>query len=516
MWFEITLALVLLLVILLYVYLTYRYRYWLRHGVVYVKPSPILGNLGPLLRMKSTSAHMTQAIYNYPEAKDRPFVGIYLFHRPALLLRDLELIKRILSKDFPKFSNRFSNSDCFGDPLGSLNLFFLKNPYWKEIRLKLTPFFSSGKLKQMFPLVEEVGLNLNEYLLEMPLNGENSFQLELKELCALYTTDVIATVAFGIQANSFKYPNGEFRRNGREIFRFSTRRALNFSVVFFLPHLVPYLGIKVVSPKQTEFLRSTMTRVLEEREKSGIKRHDLIDILIDFKNQTKNQPRQDDLKFEGDLLVAQAAIFFTAGFESTSATMSFALYELAKHSEMQERLRKEVRDVLSQSRGKITQQIIESLEYMQMIIDETLRLYPPLPFLDRECSVPKGQSYSLEPFHSFSIPAGMPVYIPVYAVHMDPKYFPHPHEFQPERFSPERKKLITPYTYMPFGLGPHACIGERFAMLQSKVGLLNFLRNHRVTLADKSVKSIKLDPKALILQSQGGIHLNVIRDPLKY
>ncbi|XP_037893420.1 probable cytochrome P450 6g2 [Glossina fuscipes] len=516
MWFAITVGLVLQLLVLLYVYLTYRYRYWLRHGVLDVKPNPILGNLGCLLRMQCTSAHMIQAIYNYPEAGDRPFVGIYLFHRPALLLRDPELIKRILSRDFPKFSNRFSNSDYFGDPLASRNLFFLKNPYWKEIRLKLTPFFTSGKLKQMCSLIEEVGLNLNEYLLKMPLNGDKIFQLELKELCSLYTTDVIATVAFGIQANSFKYPNGEFRHNGREIFRFSTRRALNLGVVFFLPYLVPYLRTKVVPTKQTEFLRSTMNRILEEREKSGMKRHDLIDILIEFKNQTKNQPRQDDLKFEGDLLVAQAAIFFIAGFESTSTTMSFTLYELAKNPEMQERLRKEVCDALNESRGKITQQIIESLEYMQMIIDETLRLYPPLPFLDRECSLPKGQSYSLEPFHSFSIPAGMPVYTPVYALHMDPKYFPQPHEFQPERFSPERKKLITPYTYMPFGLGPHACIGERFAMLQTKIGLLNFLRNHRVAMGEKSVNSIILDPKALILQSQGGIHLNVIRDPLKY
>uniref|UniRef100_A0A1A9V3D3 Cytochrome P450 n=1 Tax=Glossina austeni TaxID=7395 RepID=A0A1A9V3D3_GLOAU len=516
MWFEITAALLLQLLVLLYVYLTYRYRYWLRHGVVYVKPSLLLGNLGSLLRMQCTSAHMIQAIYNYPEAEDQPFVGIYLFHRPALLLRDPELIKRVLTKDFPKFSNRFSNSDYFGDPLTSRNLFFLKNPYWKEIRFKLTPFFTSGKLKQMCSLIEEVGLNLNEYLLKMPLNSDNSFQLELKELCSLYTTDVIANVAFGIQANSFKYPNGEFRHNGREIFRFSTSRALNLGVVFFLPYLVPYLRPKVIPTKQTEFLRSTMNRILKEREKSGIKRHDLIDILIEFKNQTKNQPRQDDLKFEGDLLVAQAAIFFLAGFESTSTTMSFALYELAKHPEMQERLRKEICDTLNESRGEISQQIIESLEYMQMIIDETLRLYPPLPFLDRECSLPKGQSYSLEPFHSFSIPAGMPVYTPVYALHMDPKYFPQPHEFQPERFSLERKKLITPYTYMPFGLGPHACIGERFAMLQTKIGLLNFLRNHRVAMGEKSVKSIKLDPKALILQSQGGIHLSIIRDPLKY
>uniref|UniRef100_A0A1A9WV51 Cytochrome P450 n=1 Tax=Glossina brevipalpis TaxID=37001 RepID=A0A1A9WV51_9MUSC len=362
MWFEITLGLFLQLIVLLYVYLTYHYRYWLRHGVTHVKPNLIFGNLGPLLRTQCTSANMIQMIYNYPDACDQPLVGFYLFHRPALLLRDPELIKRILCKDFPKFCNRFSNSDFFGDPLGSRNLFFLKNPYWKEIRFKLTPFFTSGRLKQMFSLVEEVGFSLNEYLLKMPLNDNNSFQVELKELCALYTTDVIATVAFGIQANSFNYPDSAFRRHGREIFRFNTRRALNFIVVFFLPYLVPYLGIKVVPQKQTEFLRSTFNRILKEREKSGIKRHDLIDILIEFKNQTKSKPRQDDLKFEGDLLVAQAAIFFTAGFESSSATMSFALYELAKNPSMQERVHPKA--LILQSQGGIQLNVIrDPLKY---------------------------------------------------------------------------------------------------------------------------------------------------------
>lgn len=67
---------------------------------------------------------------------------------------------------------------------------------------------------------------------------------------------------------------------------------------------------------------------------------------------------------------------------------------------------------------------------------------------------------------------------------------------------------------MPFGLGPHACIGERFAYLQTKIGLIQFLRNHRVSLSNKTLKHLKLDAKALILQSEGGIHLKVIRDPL--
>lgn len=251
---------------------------------------------------------------------------------------------------------------------------------------------------------------------------ENSFELELKEFCALYTTDVIATVAFGVEANSFKSPNGDFRKNGRAIFHFNARRALNFSVVFFLPHLVPYLGIKVVPDEQTEFLRSTMNYVLAEREKSGKQRNDLIDILIEFKNATKMESaKKGELVFEGDLLVAQAAIFFTAGFESSSATMSFALYELARNPQVQQKLRQEIQEALNENEGKITQQLVESMEYLQMIISETLRLYPPLPFLDRDCTVEQGQLYSLEPFHKYGLTKGMPVYIPVYALHMDDK-----------------------------------------------------------------------------------------------
>ncbi|XP_037812139.1 uncharacterized protein LOC119603923 [Lucilia sericata] len=512
-------TLILILFLTLYFYLKYRYNYWTRYGVPQIPPTMLVGNLGPLLRLSKCSAQVIKDIYHHPEAKDKAIVGIYLFHTPALLIRDPELIKRILIRDFNKFCNRYSNSDVLGDPLGSQNLFFLKNPAWKEIRFKLTPFFTSGKLKQMFPLVEEVGRNLNNYLLNMPFtnNEQNSFELELKEFCALYTTDVIATVAFGVEANSFKSPNGDFRRNGRAIFHFNPRRAINFSVVFFMPHLVPYLGIKVVPDEQTEFLRSTMNYVLNEREKSGKTRNDLIDILIEFKNSTKSESNKSGhIKFEGDLLVAQAAIFFTAGFESSSATMSFALYELARNPQVQEKLRREIEEALQKTGGRITQTLVDSMEYLQMIIAETLRFYPPLPFLDRECSVEQRELYSLKPFHDYSMPSGMPAYIPVYALHMDSQYFPQPLQFKPERFSADNRKNITPYTYMPFGLGPHACIGERFAYLQTKIGLIEFLRNHRVSLSAKTSLHPKLDPKALILQSEGGIHLNIIRDPLCY
>lgn len=257
----------------------------------------------------------------------------------------------------------------------------------------------------------------------MPLtNNGQSFDLELKEFCALYTTDVIATVAFGVEANSFNQPNGDFRRNGREIFHFNTLRAIHFVVVFFLPHLVPYFGIKVVPDEQTKFLRKTFNYVMEERERSGKSRNDLIDILIEYRNATKNEnPKNGGVIFDGDLMLAQAAIFFTAGFESSSANMSFVLYELARKPQVQQKLRKEIQEALVENSGKVTQKLIDNLEYMQMVINETIRLYPPLPFLDRECTIEKGQYYSFEPEHNFKMPHGMPVYIPVYALHRDPK-----------------------------------------------------------------------------------------------
>lgn len=416
-----TLGTVLLLVIFIlvcgYCYLRQHYAYWLVRGVPELRPRLLVGNLGGLLSLRSSPADFMGELYNHADAQDKPFVGIHVFHKPALLLRDPALIKRIMVKDFAKFSNRYSNSDYKGDPLGSQNIFFLKNPAWKEVRLKLSPFFTSNRLKHMYPLIDEVGRNLDAYLRQQPLHNERMryFDLEAKELCALFTTDVIATVAYGVQANSFTQPNGEFRRHGRAVFQFSLKRAAEFTLVFFLPQLVPYFGFKVVPAEATKFLRNTINYVMAEREKSQQTRNDLIDLLIDFKRSSQ----ESKFVFDGDILVAQAVLFFTAGFESSSSTMAFALYELAKHPEVQQRLRAEIKQALIASGGCVTQQLIDSLEYMQMILQEVLRMYPPLPFLDRECTSDEG--YSLSPFHKFCVPKGMPVYIPAYALHMDPQ-----------------------------------------------------------------------------------------------
>lgn len=94
------------------------------------------------------------------------------------------------------------------------------------------------------------------------------------------------------------------------------------------------------------------------------------------------------------------------------------------------------------------------------------------------------------------------------------QFFPNPDQFDPERFAPSNKHNIVPYSYMPFGVGPHNCIGERFGWIQSKLGLFNILKNHFVKPSDRMPTKIEYSPKALFLQTEHGIYINMVRDPL--
>ncbi|XP_055853969.1 cytochrome P450 6g1-like [Episyrphus balteatus] len=497
-----------------YIWSKYHYCYWRRKNIANIEPNIIFGNIKEIVNFSKTATDHLTALYNHEKAEGESVLGIYILNKPALLVRDLSLVKSILVKDFNKFSNRYSASDSHGDPLGANSLFFIKNPQWKEMRTKLTPVFTSGKIKQMFPLVEEIGRELDSFLRDLPMESGSNVQ-EIKEINALYTTDVIASVAYGVHANSLQNPNGDFRRNGRHVFNFTLWRAFEFTAMFFAPQLVSLFRCKVFSKESTKFIRETISLIMSERMRTGAVRNDLIDILIAFKKEAEGCEAKKHYVMNDDMLIAQAGIFFTAGFETSSATMSFGLYELSKRPELQNRLREEIKHILTKNDGKVTYEAVNKMEYLNMVIQEVLRLYPPLPFLDRVCTLAKDEKeYSLEPYSDFNIPHGMPVLIPIYGIQRDPKYFLNPDEFDPERFSPDNKRNIVPFSYIPFGTGPHNCIGERFALIQTKIGFINFLRNHYVRPCDKSQPTMVLDPRALIIQSKGGIYCKIVRDPL--
>ncbi|KAH8331649.1 hypothetical protein KR074_009053 [Drosophila pseudoananassae] len=510
-------ALFLVVAALVAVYLWFQrnHTYWQRKGIPYIPPTPIIGNTKPAFKMETSFGLYLSEIYNDPRAQNEAVVGIYALNKPALIIRDVDLIKSVLIKDFNRFHNRYAQCDPHRDPLGYNNLFFVRNNHWKDIRTKLTPVFTSGKVKQMYPLMQEIGRDLEAALKRHGEESSVKYITEIKEICAQFSTDSIATIAFGIRANSLENANGEFRNYGRQMFTFNVSRAKDFFVAFFLPKLVSLFRIQFFTPEFSSFMRKTIGHVMEDRERTGNVRNDLIDVLVALRKEAAAEPSKPHYARNQDFLVAQAGVFFNAGFETSSSTMAFALYELAQHPEMQQRLRQEINEALLEGGGSLTYEKIQGLEYLSMVVDEVLRLYPVLPFLDREYESIQGEpDLSLKPFYDFSYENGTPVFIPVFALQRDPKFWPNPNQFEPERFSPEKRKNIQAMAYLPFGAGPHNCIGSRIGLLQSKLGLVHFLKNHAVRNCADTMKQMKFDPKGFVLQADGGIHLEIVNDGL--
>ncbi|XP_011705921.1 PREDICTED: probable cytochrome P450 6a13, partial [Wasmannia auropunctata] len=151
---------------------------------------------------------------------------------------------------------------------------------------------------------------------------------------------------------------------------------------------------------------------------------------------------------------AQSYIFFIAGFETTSMTLIFALYELAQHQDIQDKVHKEIDKILAKY-NDLTYDGVNEMTYLHKVISETMRKYPPLPYLNRICT-----KEVVLPTTNIRVPKGTLITIPMLGLHRDPSIYPDPDKFDPERFNADEIEKRHPYTYLPFGEGPRNCIGE--------------------------------------------------------
>ncbi|XP_074037628.1 probable cytochrome P450 6a13 [Leptinotarsa decemlineata] len=203
-------------------------------------------------------------------------------------------------------------------------------------------------------------------------------------------------------------------------------------------------------------------------------------------------------------VAAQCFFFFLAGFETSSTTICFASYELALHKEIQDRARHEIKEVLKKYNNEITYDALMEMHYLETVIYETLRKYPPLQFLLRKCT----DNYKV-PDSNIVIEKGMVTIIPVLGLHFDPEYYPDPEKFDPERFNAENKKTIPQFAWLPFGEGPRICLGLRFGMVQVKIGLISLLKNYEFTLHEKTISPIVYTKTSVLASAKGGIWLNL-------
>ncbi|XP_058788860.1 cytochrome P450 6k1-like [Phymastichus coffea] len=484
-----------LLLLGLYFYLTRNFNQWKKIGVKYLPPSILFGNIRECILGKQTAYDFLQDVYKIGEGEK--LIGFYAMDRPYLMVREPELLRRVFVKDFHNFSNRLM-AGYKNDVLGSFNVFLINNPPWKQLRQKLTPLFTTGRLKKMFHLFMEINEDFQIYCDKLDIDDKIGKPVDVKETCASLTTDFIGISAYGMKFNSLLNPKAEFRRYGRAMFKSTYLRHLETLAIFFVPALRPLTNPKFFGDG-SDFIMDTFHYVIKERIKSRQKRDDLVDALIQM-----NESQIDGAyKLNLDQLIAQAAIFFSAGFETSSTTMSFALYELAKNQEIQNKLREEILTAMEKAGGKLTYEWVTSIPYLHMVINETMRLYPVLAWVDRIAD----NDYTF-PGTNVTIQKNTALVLPMKGLQTDPKYWPNPQIFDPDRFSDENKNNIVPFTFFPFGLGPRNCIGERLGYLQAKLGLINFISRFTITPCEQTPKTITFDPLRVFTYTRGGLYLN--------
>ncbi|KAL2298921.1 hypothetical protein Nmel_014531, partial [Mimus melanotis] len=417
--------------------------------------------------------------------------GIYDGRQPTLAVTDPQIIKSVLVKDcYTIFTNR-RRTDLVGVLNNAVSL--AEDDHWKRLRTVLSPTFTSGKLKEMFPIMKHYGEVLVKNV-QKQVKEDSS--IAVKDIFGSYGLDVVTSTSFGVNIDSMNNPKDPFVREMKKLVKFDFFDPV-FILSFVFPFLIPVMAkmnVNIFPKDAVDFFMRSVAKIKQEREKEPHKgRVDFLQLMIESQHTGSqgNNGANNSYKALTDIeVLAQAFIFIFAGYEPTSNSLGYLAYELALHPDVQEKLLQEIDTVLP-NKAPLTYEALMKLEYLDMTLNESLRMYPLGGRIERTCKK------DVE-INGVTIPKGVVVTIPPYVLHRDPEYWPNPDEFRPERFSKENKNSIDPYTYLPFGAGPRNCIGMRFALLTVKVAMASLLQHFTFQTCKETQIPIKLSSVGLL------------------
>lgn len=411
--------------------------------------------------------------------------GVYLGNTPFLVVTDADMLKEIMVKQFSKFTDRdiviplekqwnHGVNNATGDR-------------WRYLRNTLSPTFSSGKMRNMSAYIQRCQNNLLEILDEKRKDQGDGF--DLVPTIRGYTMDVICTTGFGIEVDSQRNPDNPFVKYSREFFEVEVGKNPIFLLAFLFPELRYFfdrMEVPLVSKECFNFFKTTTEAICAERRKIASKHKDLLQMMLnankennDETTETNGQLSYEDHKRKGltdEEILINSMVFMTAGYDTTAITLSWLAFELALNPDVQDKLIAEIDEKVGKERP--TYDNAFKLEYLDMVVSESLRMHPPASRVNRVaiedadvCDVP--------------IKKGMTITICISAIHQLPEYWPEPDKFDPERFAPENQANINQFAYQPFGNGPRNCIGQRLALLEVKMTVVALLQKFRIVRSSK-------------------------------
>ncbi len=439
-------------------------------------PGPGAGLLWRLLRggpqLLDIASHL--ATYGDLAHGQVAWFHFYVVNHPDLI-RDVLITRRKSFRKYRRMTRLLRRVD--GDGLVTS-----EGELWSRQRRLIQPAFDSERLDRYAQItVDCARRRIAAWEQETTLN----IAPEMTRL----TLEIIAKSLFGVDLDE---PHAA--RLGDAVREISKAFMREVSAPVPLPDWTP-LPAKRRKRRALQTLDDLIWDVIRRRRANGADEGDLLSMLLlavdeqDGTGMTDRQARDE------------AMTLFNAGHDSTAAALAWSWYLIATHGDMQARVRDEAQTVLGTRAATFAD--LRRLVFTTRVIKESLRLYPPTwALFGRE---------AIEPVEigGYQMPRGSLVYAFTYARHRDPRYFPNPTAFDPDRFAPDRIEQVPRYAYFPFGVGPHTCIGNHFAMMEMTLIVATLLREFRVTLAPDQGA---VEPEVLIaMRPKGGVRVTLTR-----
>lgn len=326
--------------------------------------------------------------------------------------------------------------------------------FWRKQRRLLQPAFHRDKLASFVDTYVEFGQHLVDKWSSVGEGQEVDVSKDLMET----TLNIVSKAMFSSDVgDAMDVVNREFDYANEQLIK-------RITSPFKIPLWAPLPSIRK-ERNSYEAIKKVVSDIIEKRRTNTQKYDDLLSMLMEVEDADTGE-KMSDQQIQDEVIT-----IFLAGHETTAVALTWLMHCLDENPEIQEKLQEEEARVLNGRKPQLED--LMALEYTRMVIDETLRLYPPAWIIGRH-------SLGEDQLGQYHIPKDTNCLIPVYYIHRDPRFWDEPEKFDPERFSKENSKGRHRFVYFPFGGGPRLCIGNNFALMEMQIIVPMLVRAFRL------------------------------------
>ncbi len=392
-----------------------------------------------------------------------PIYSFRLMKRNFYVLNHPDFIKHVLVTNAKNYDRKISYS--FLEEMLGQGLLTTEGEEWKKRRRMAQPAFHKEQLEKLLVQME-VSIKTCINRLEQKASDKIDLYSEMNHF-AIY-----------VLSNSIIHTNLESKEQLVEqslldaLTYLAKKRFSPFKVINNLPSKIKRKGKKGIAE-----LKKIVFDIIKARRNSAEFHADLLSMLMAATDEETNA-KLTDIELRDEVMT-----MFIAGHDTTAVALTWAIYLISKHPEVEEKIVKEIKENFKGE--SLTMADLRNFQYTRMVIQEVMRLYPPVWTFGRK-------TLKDDEVNGYYFPANTYLTMPSLFVHRNPEFWEKPDDFYPEHFLPEKVKERNKHAYYPFSAGQHLCIGEHYAIMEIQLVLINLLQKYTVKLETKGPVGLQM------------------------